>query len=102
CIATYNKILTGYGLPHFTKCTKIWHGQTSEGKRTSTFSDGAVIQELHITSNISVGKGNEDAYLKALSMLPYRNMVPRLHGNGKTTDWLTKKCKGSDLIYPSV
>ncbi len=65
-------------------------------------SDGAVITEIHITSNRAVGQGNVAAYLRGLSSLPYRNSVPRLHTNGATVDWLTKAGKGGRLIYPSV
>lgn len=54
-------------------------------------ADGALIKELHITSNKSVGKGNEDDYISGLSTQPYRNSVPRLHSNGKSVDWLSKR-----------
>ncbi|EQB6757132.1 phage/plasmid replication domain-containing protein, partial [Escherichia coli] len=64
-------------------------------------TDGALIKELHITSNKSVGKGNEDDYISGLSTQPYRNSVPRLHSNGKSVDWLSKK-GNVNLIYPTV
>lgn len=102
CIEVYNKILTSYGLPPFTKGKKIEFLTGEDGKKASRTTDGAVIQELHVTTNIAVGENNADDFIKAISTLPYRQMVPRLHTNGKTADWLTKSCKGSDLIYPSV
>jgi hypothetical protein len=103
CVSVYNRILRSLGLPEFTKCTKVW--QVTEKQNGSakfrTFSDGAVIKELHITTNRAVGKGCADDYLKGLSTLNYRNSVPRLHTNGKTVDWLSKK-GAANLIYPSV
>lgn len=100
-VAVYNRVLASLGLPEFTKCTQVFYSQQPSGK-VSRLSDGAVITEIHITSNRSVGEGCEDAYLRALSSLPYRNSVPRLHSNGKTVDWLTKSGRGGRLIYPSV
>lgn len=117
CVQVYNRILAQYGLPPFTKCTKVLH-VAGEGSKIKTITDGAVITELHITSNITTGSSSSfqfeqnlqfelfdshaDTYIKAISTLPYRNSVPRLHTNGKTCDWLTKRGKGSTLIYPSV
>jgi hypothetical protein len=105
CIFVYNCILRDLGLPEFTRCTRVFHHQGSEGKRATTFSDGATIQELHITSNRAVGRGCVDDYLRGLATLHYRYMEPRLHTNGKTTDWLSSRNhegKASSLIYPSV
>lgn len=102
CVAVYNRILEDLGLPLFTRGTKVNWLQGQDGSKAKRVTDGAVITEIHCTSNISVGKGNVDDFLKAISTQPYRQMIPRLLPNGKTADWLTKKCKGSDLIYPSV
>lgn len=101
CIAVYNRILKSYGLPEFTKCTRVFYSQ-QKGDRAVRLADGAVFQEIHITTNRAVGQGSEDDYLRGLSMLPYRNSIPRLHTNAKTCDWLTKTGKGGRLIYPSV
>lgn len=118
CIAVYNKILIQYGLPPFTPCTKVWHS-VGEGARINTFTDGAVFEEIHITSNLTTGavvhditgpqsdlfKNHDvavDTFIRAISTLPYKNSIPRLHANGKTCDWLTKKGTGGTLIYPSV
>lgn len=100
-IAVYNRILSSLGLPEFTKCTRVFYSQQPTG-RAVRLSDGAVFTEVHITSNRSVGLDCKDEYLRALSSLPYRNSVPRLHINGKTVDWLTKSGTGGRLIYPSV
>ena len=75
CVAVYNQILLSLGLPPFTKCTKTWQLQGEDGSRVITVSDGATIQELHVTSNMSVGKGNERVYLKALSTQNIRNSI---------------------------
>lgn len=102
CVALYNSILTERGLPNFTKCTCIHQYQGKDGEKAGTFSDGAVIKEVHVTQNRSVGKGNEDQYIKALATQKWRYMEPRLHNNGKTVDWLTKNESRSSRIYPSV
>jgi len=101
CVAVYNDILIGLGLPPFTKCSKIWHLTGDDGKKAHAVSNGATIQELHITTNKTVGKGHVADYLRALSSQRYRNSIPRLHSNGSTLDWLSKKGNAS-LIYPSI
>lgn len=101
CVGVYNRILLSLGLPPFRKCTQIFFRQGDDGKRVEKFSDGAVITEVHVTSNRAVGQGSVPDYLKGLSTLRYRNSIPRLHTNGNTCDWLSKQGKAS-LIYPSV
>lgn len=100
-VQVYNDILLSLGLPEFTKCTRVFYSQ-AQSEKAIRLSDGAVITEIHLTTNRSVGIGCEDEYLRALSSLPYRHSVPRLHTNGKTVDWLTKAGKGGRLIYPSA
>ncbi len=102
CLAVYNTILRDYDLPPFTPCTRTYHRQSEDGKRVQTYSDGAHITELHITTNQAVGQGNEDDYLKALATQPYRYAIPRLLTNGKTVDWLPKSGSKPLRIYPSV
>lgn len=101
CVCVFNSILLDLGLPLFTKCTRIFPSQTKENDRVRLISDGAIVKELHITTNKSVGNGNEDDYISALSTQPYRNSLPRLHSNGKSVDWLSKK-GNVNLIYPCV
>lgn len=101
CISVYNNILTSLGLPIFTKCTRRMYLQTKENEKIKVTSDGAIIKEIHITSNISVGEGNEDHYISGISTLPYRHSLPRLHSNGKSVDWLSKQ-GNAHLIYPTV
>lgn len=100
CFEVYNAVLRSYGLPEFTRCTRVFHSQQPTGK-VMRMSDGAVITEIHITGNKSVGE-HVDQYLRGLSTLPFRHSVPRLHTNGMTCDWLTKTGRGGRLIYPSV
>ncbi len=101
CVSVFNTILVELGLPAFTRCTKLMPTQTKENEKTTLIADGALIRELHITTNKSVGFLNEDYYISALSTQPYRNSVPRLHSNGKSVDWLSKK-GNVNLIYPTV
>lgn len=107
CVAVYNGILSDiYGqtgfVPQFTRCTKQFQSdsKTSSGDY-SVWVDGAVIRELHITDNISVGRFNVPDYLKGLSTIRYRNSIPRLHTDGNTVDWKSKLGNAS-LIYPMV
>ncbi|UEC23921.1 hypothetical protein K7G93_000719 [Pasteurella canis] len=102
CVDVFNKILSQYNLPPFTKCTRIFYGQSEDGTKAKKYSDGALIKELHITQNKSVGFGNVEHYLSGLATLGYRNSIPNLYTNGQTVDWLNKKGKGTGLIYPSV
>jgi len=103
CVAVYNKILLRHGLPPFTKCTEIYKYKNKNlaPSKRSTTSNGAIITEIHLTSNSSVGEGCTNDYLKGLSTQRYRNSIPRLHTNNKTVDWLTPKGNGG-MIYPCV
>ena len=101
CVSVYNRILSDLGLPTFTKCTRIFHLTSHDENKTITSSDGAIITEIHVTSNRAVGTDNADDYLKALSTQRYRNSIGNLYANGKTVDWKSKKGNAA-LIYPSV
>ncbi|WP_233118984.1 phage/plasmid replication domain-containing protein [Aggregatibacter actinomycetemcomitans] len=101
CVNCFNSILRDLNLPEFTKCTRIFFGQSEDGSKVKKFSDGAIIKELHITENRVVGRGNVEHYLSGLSTLNYRNSIARLHTNGETVDWLSKQ-GNANLIYPSV
>lgn len=100
CVACFNKILASLELPLFTRCTEIFHGQGKDGQKVHTFSNGAIIKRLDITTNKSVGKGNEKTFIKALSQMRYRHSIGRLHTNCCTADWLSEK-GNANLIYPS-
>lgn len=112
CVDVYNKIIEEINatlpdheknrIPPFTKCTSTYFLSGKDGDKALEVSNGATIQELHITSNKAVGKNNETDYLKAaISTQRYRNSIPRLHSNGTTVDWLSPKGNAS-LIYASV
>lgn len=101
CFAVYNQLFRSLGLPDMTKCKQLFYRQSKDGSKIQRYADGAVIQRVDITTNKSVGQGNVDCYLKALSTQTYRNSIPRLHSNGKTVDWLSKE-GNANLIYPSV
>ncbi|HDR1514893.1 phage/plasmid replication domain-containing protein [Pasteurella multocida] len=100
CVCCFNNILFSLGLPLFTRCTEIFYLQGKDGEKFKKSSNGAIIKRLDITTNKLVGKGNERTFLKALSQMRYRNSIGRLHSNGLTTDFVSKKGK-SNLIYPS-
>jgi len=101
CMAVYNGILRDLGLPEFTKCTKIGFTQETKNQKSVAVADGAVIKEIHITTNKFVGQGNSRDYISGLSTLNYRNSQPRLHTNGCSVDWLSKQ-GNANLIYPTV
>lgn len=92
-----NSILAEYGIPSFTKCTRVDFRQTSDGNN-SLIADGAYFQRLDITTNIAVGKGNIHAYLRSLSTQKAGHSIGYLYPNGQTVDWRTEK-GGARLIY---
>ncbi len=99
CIQVYNTILREHGLPPFTKCTQIAWVQGEDGKRARRMTDGAVFTRVDWTRNLSVGKGNEVAFLRALAGQSMgRGKRPNLYPNGHTVDW----GKGSSYWYQKV
>lgn len=101
CVVVYNEITADLGLPSFTKCTHIGYRQSADSQKSEFVTDGAVIKELHITTNKKLGQGNVRDYLSGLSTLPYRNSVPHLFENGCTVEWKSK-LGNANLIYPIV
>lgn len=101
CFTVYNGILCSLGLPPFTRGTRFKLRQSSEGQACGHIWNGAIIKEIHINSNYSVGFDNERAFIRGASVLPYRNSIPRLHSNGMSCDWLSKTGK-AHLIYPTL
>lgn len=105
CFAVYNHILDFLGLPPFTKCTFLGyqeHVKKSGAVTLKPRANGAIMTRLDLTTNMAVGGGTcVDAYLKALSMMPYRRMRGHLYADGKACDW--KSILGNVCaIYPSV
>lgn len=101
CVRVINHALLSLGLPPFTKCSRTWQTQAVNGTKHVTCADGAIITQIHVTTNRSVGQGNTLDYLRALSSLRYRNSIARLHTNGRTVDWLSA-LGNAPLIYPSA
>lgn len=102
CFAVYNNILASLGLPLFTKCTKLGYIDLLNGKAPKVVVDGAIITRIDCTTNMAVGSGGcVDAYLKSLSMMPYRRSRANLYADGKTVEW--KSILGNAReIYPCV
>lgn len=86
CMSVYNALLRHYGLPVFTKATETYF---SERDDSLIGTNGAVIQRIDITTNTSVGKGNELDYLRALSTQKIGQSIGHLYRNGCTVDWRT-------------
>ena len=104
CVYKFNEILREVNgqfdfVPQFTKCTKVFYEDGSAMKHIG--ADGAIIKELHITKNFTVGSENEKPYIAGISTLPYRNSIPNLYTNGFACDWKSKK-GNSSLVYPTV
>lgn len=101
CVAVYNGVLRSMGLPEFTKCTRTFVVQGDSNEKVTFTSNGAMVRELHITTNTAVGEGNVLDYIKAVSTQRYRNSSPYLYPNGRSVDWRTKSGSTS-LVYPTV
>lgn len=102
CFQVYNDILAQYDLPKLTKCTEAIPTFCAESGKHKMMVNGAVIERVDITENKSVGEGNVECFLRAISMIPYRNSLPFLYPNGKTVGWHSKCGGGNSLIYPSI
>lgn len=102
CFIVYNSILASLGLPAFTKCKTLGYLDARDGKAPKAIVDGAVITRLDLTTNMMVGGGTcVDAYLKALSTMPYRRSRGNLYADGKTCDWKSILGNAREL-YPCV
>ncbi|MGX5219385.1 phage/plasmid replication domain-containing protein [Pseudomonas segetis] len=94
CIAVYNDIVTEYTdqygfwrLPRFTKCTDFGLRQGADGTKSSMVGNGARIRRIDLTTNRTVGKGNDRAYIRALSTQRYGYKNGHLFEDGWTVDW---------------
>jgi len=88
CVVVFNKILSQYGLPPFTKCTEVLlRDGVSGAKAGDLVADGAVIHRIDLTTNISVGKGNVRPYLRAVSSQRIGHSIGFLYPNGRTVVW---------------
>ena len=88
CVGIYNHILNQYGLPEFTKNTKLIPRQTPDGKSTSLVGNGAEITSIDWTRNLAVGKGNQASFIRGMSSMQIgRGRKPHLFPNGKSCGW---------------
>lgn len=101
CISVYNDLLAQYGLPAFTRCTRFEVRQGESGAKSShLWADGCRIHRIDLTTNISVGEGNEVAYLRGLASQRIGHSIGRLFPNGRSVDWTTSGSgKGARLQY---
>lgn len=101
CIGVYNQLLAQYGLPPFTKCTRFEVRQGESGAKSAhLWTDGCTIQRVDLTTNISVGPGNQTPYLRGLASQRLGHSIGRLFPNGKSVDWTTSGSgKGARLQY---
>ncbi len=99
CFSIYNDILKSLDLPIFTPCTKTFHRQSEDGAKVQTFSDGVMIKRVDMTTNRSVGKGNEPDFIRACSTQTYKRQKGHLSSNGNTCQWLNKSDKAGYREY---
>jgi len=101
CIAVYNVILSEYGLPGFTRCSRVDVRQGESGaKAGDLFADGAKIERIDLTTNVAVGEGNALAYLRGVSSQRLGHSIGFLYPNGRTVSWTPKgNGKGGRLQY---
>ncbi|MBY7781097.1 phage/plasmid replication protein, II/X family [Vibrio furnissii] len=100
CVSIYNHILERYGLPPFTKNTRLSHRQTPDGKSSTLVGNGAEITAIDWTQNLSVGKGREDSFIRGMSSMQIGNgRKPHLFPNGKSCGWGYGSHWRIDVIY---
>lgn len=97
CIAVFNALLSEYGLPPFTRCTRTEHRQVGN----TLWADGCTIERIDLTTNVGVGEGNVLAYLRGLSTQRIGHSIGYLYPNGRTVDWTAagKRKGGVRLQY---
>lgn len=101
CISVYNSLLREYGLPGFTRCTRLdIRAGTSGAKSGDRVSDGAKIERIDLTTNVAVGSGNVVSYLRGVSSQRIGHSIGFLYPNGRTVTWTPKgNGKGGRLQY---
>lgn len=88
CVAIYNHVLAQYGLPPFTKNTKLKHRQSQDGKRSGLIGNGAEITLIDWTRNHMVGARKEASFIRGMSSVQIgRGREPKLYPNGMTCNW---------------
>lgn len=101
CVSVYNQLLAEYGLPGFTRCTRVDLRDGASGAKTGDrVADGAKIERIDLTTNVSVGEGNVLAYLRGVSSQRIGHSIGFLYPNGRTVAWTPKgNGKGGRLQY---
>ncbi|MGP5469924.1 phage/plasmid replication domain-containing protein, partial [Pseudomonas helleri] len=101
CVSVYNALLREYGLPGFTRCTRIDIRQGESGAKSGDrIADGAKIERIDLTTNVSLGEGNVLAYLRGVSSQRIGHSIGFLYPNGRTVAWTSKgNGKGGRLQY---
>lgn len=103
CVSVYNRLLAEYGLPGFTRGTQFQQRQVQRSTGSwdeALVSDGAKIERIDLTTNVSVGEGNPLAYLRGLSSQRIGHSIGFLYPNGRTVSWTPKgNGKGGRLQY---
>src|SRR5690606_38172463 len=101
CVSVYNQLLAEYGLPVFTPCTRVdLRDGASGAKSGDRVADGARIERIDLTTNVSVGEGNALAYLRGVSSQRIGHSIGFLYPNGRTVAWTPKgNGKGGRLQY---
>ncbi|CRM61996.1 phage/plasmid replication domain-containing protein [Pseudomonas sp. 25 E 4] len=101
CVSVYNALLREYGLPGFTRCTRLDIRQGESGAKSGDrIADGAKIERIDLTTNISLGEGNVLAYLRGVSSQRIGHSIGFLYPNGRTVAWTPKgNGKGGRLQY---
>lgn len=101
CVSVYNALLREYGLPGFTRCTRLDIRQGESGAKSGDrIADGAKIERIDLTTNVSLGEGNVLAYLRGASSQRIGHSIGFLYPNGRTVAWTPKgNGKGGRLQY---
>ncbi|WP_411959593.1 phage/plasmid replication protein [Pseudomonas sp. s4] len=101
CVSVYNSLLREYGLPGFTRCTRLDIRQGQSGAKSGDrIADGAKIERVDLTTNVSLGEGNVLAYLRGVSSQRIGHSIGFLYPNGRTVAWTPKgNGKGGRLQY---
>lgn len=101
CVSVYNALLHEYGLPAFTRCTRLDIRQGESGAKSGDrIADGAKIERIDLTTNVSLGEGNVLAYLRGVSSQRIGHSIGFLYPNGRTVAWTPQgNGKGGRLQY---
>lgn len=101
CVAVYNDLLREYGLPDFTRCTRLDIRQGESGAKSGDrIADGAKIERIDLTTNFALGEGNVLAYLRGVSSQRIGHSIGFLYPNGRTVSWTPKgNGQGGRLQY---